>query len=247
MNIGICDDEILMVEAIENLCKQYFLEVKEEFNCVKFFSAEEVLEYCRNTDNEGLDLLLLDIELKNINGIELKDMLLEEDKVWRIAFMSSHTEEVYEAYGIKTVNFIPKPIDYDSVQKTLSIVMAEIKKNVHIQIRDIKGNITDLGINDIYFIKAAGSYSEIYTKRSINSNEYILCVKKIIEVEEKLLGTSIIRVHKSYLVNMTNVVSVREQVVLRDNNICIPIGRKYREIAKDEFFKVMKHRVEIML
>lgn len=244
MHIGICDDDKSVIELVHSLCEKYFAEGVEEHSYIKFTSGEDVLKYLQNKDNVRIDLLFLDIEMNGISGIELKNLVIKQDMVWRIAFVSNHLESTFDAYGTKTIGFIPKPPSYENIKKMLNITMEEFKENVTIAIKGYNGEVIEVKWDDVIYLKADGSYTEIYTYKSILNNEkYILCTKKLGVLENDLKNLSIIRVHKSYLVNIENVLDIGKYVVLRGITENIPVGRSYKDTAKRKFYAYGKNRI----
>ena len=243
MYIGICDDQEEVRKLILNLCEKYFKDYNKEHFFLEFSSGEEVIKYCENRNNFRIDLLLLDIEMDGISGIELKDMAIKQDMILRIAFVSSHIEDIFDAYGTKTIGFIPKPPIYKNIKKVLDITIDELRENVMVTLKGYKGDIIEIKLDDILYLKADGSCTEIYTYKSILNDAYILSTKKLGEIENELSEFSIIRAHKSYLVNIANVLEINSQVILSDNIARIPIVRRYKENAKRKFYEYGKNRI----
>lgn len=244
MIIGICDDRREEREQLFSLCDRYAKDTKEACECVMFSSGEEVLAYCENSENPGIDLLFLDIEMNGMSGIELKEAVVKENKIWRIVFVTSHLESALDAYGIKTIGFVPKPPAYDQIEKKLQIVADELKENVTLTIKGYKGDVLRVKLEDVAYLKAAGSYTEIYTYSGCPENgNYVLSTKKLGEIEKNLQGLPIVRVHKSYLVNMEHVLEVGASVKLRDMEEDIPIGRSYKEAVKCRFYEYGRDKI----
>lgn len=244
MIIGICDDRREEREYLQALCKEYADNKKEICEYVLFSGGEEVLEYCEDSENPVIDLLFLDIEMNGMSGLELKEAVTKENKIWRIVFVTSHMESVLDAYGIKTIGFVPKPPTYEQIEKKLRIVEDEQKENVTFEIRGYKNEILRIKLSDVAYLKAAGSYTEIYTYDALQKNEsYILSTKKLGDIEKHLSGLPIVRVHKSYLVNLEHVSEVGTSVKLRDIRDEIPIGRSYRETVKFRFYEYGKRKI----
>lgn len=101
-------------EEVSNSCVAYCEENGMEHEIVLFESGEEVLEYIEKK-TPIIDALFLDIEMPGINGIQLMDVLLDCDKVWRIIYVSGYVNRMPDAYSIKTIGFIPKPFSYDII------------------------------------------------------------------------------------------------------------------------------------
>lgn len=244
MVIGICDDRREEREYLQALCEAYTDNKKEICEYVLFSGGKEVLEYCMDSENSVIDLLFLDIEMSGMSGLELRAAVAKEEKIWRIAFVTSHMESVLDAYGIKTIGFVPKPPTYELVEKSIQIVAEELKENVTIEIVRDKDDVLQIELNDIVYLKAAGSYTEIYTYDALQKNEsYILSAKKLGDIEKKLSGLSIVRVHKSYLVNLEHILDAEKSVKLRDIEDELPVGRSYKETVKTRVREYAKGKI----
>ena len=245
MRIGICDDKEREQNQLEHLCKQYFSKNEDEYKLVKFQSAEEVMDYCKHVNSERIDLLFLDIEMQGISGIELKNRILKEDAVWRIVFVSYYKEKVFESFGLKTLGFVVKPISYDEVAKWIDVVCDELKEEIYIELKDSQKDKSVLvRLEDVEYAKADGNYTDVYIHTSYDGkSDRILVSEKIGDIEKEMEEYPIIRVHKSYLVNLMNVTMMNKCVKVRDLEIEIPIGRYYRAVALKKYREYGREKV----
>lgn len=244
IRIGICDDIEKEVLKIEQLCRAVFEDKNIQCHYIKFYSGEEVLEYCENPENERIDLLFLDVEMSGISGLELKDRIIQKSAVWRIAFVTSYEESVYGAFSLKTIGFIKKPATEKEIEKMINIVRNDLKENVVMTYKDYRGEVINIPIESIFYFVANESYSIMHTEKEENINEQgtLLC-KKLGVIEKELQKYGFIRVHKSYLVNFANVIELGENIVLRKLRIKIPVGRKYKEQVRMSYLEYGKERV----
>lgn len=244
MQIGICDDEKYARQEVRRLCELYFSENKIEHDYIEFESGEAVLTYSTNRDSLPIDLLFLDVEMEGLDGIRLKEQLLRQRAIERIVFVTSHKDKVFDAFGQKTIGFIPKPPAYERVEKMLTIVREEKRENVELVFTGYRGEEQNLRLNDIAYFKASGSYTEIYSYALEGTEpECFVISKKIGEVEQSMEDYSVLRVHKSFLVNLANVVSVGEVIKVRSSEEEIPIGRKYKEQVKATYASYISDKV----
>ncbi|MDD5900041.1 MAG: LytTR family DNA-binding domain-containing protein [Lachnospiraceae bacterium] len=244
MRIGICDDEKYARLEVRRLCELYFGEHKTEHNYIEFESGEAVLAYSTKQNSDPIDLLFLDVEMNGLDGIRLKEQLLRQRVIERIVFVTSHKDKVFDAFGQKTIGFIPKPPAYERVEKMLTIVREEKRENVELVFIGYNGKEQSIRLNDIVYFKASGSYTEIYSYASdMTRMEYFVISKKIGEVEQSMEDYSVLRVHKSFLVNLANVVSVGEVIKVRNSEEEIPIGRKYKEQVREAYASYISDKV----
>lgn len=226
LRIGICDDSAEARQYMLQLCQKYYENNTDAFEYQMYKNAEEVLEYCNDEENQKIDILFLDIEMDGLSGIKLKDRVLKLDKIWRIAFVSSHDEKMIDSFGIKTIDFIRKPAGYMDVKAVLEKVLIEKCENVGISYLSETGQNIIIYAEDIRYIEAQGKYAYIYT----NGQNFVGI--NISEIEKRLEDSSVIRVHKSYMVNLKYATLRNGKLSIRDMDIEIPIGRSYKENVK---------------
>ncbi len=243
--IGFCDDEKTARSEVRQLCELYFNKNEIEHQYIEFEAGEDVLEHCARNDGEQIDLLFLDIEMKELDGIRLKKQLLKQSLIWRIVFVTSHKDKVFEAFGQKTIGFILKPASYEQVEKVLNVVRWEKQENIEFELPGYKGEQLRVRMEDICYFKAAGSYTEVFTVHSCEEERpYMIISKKIGELEESMKQYPMARVHKSFLINLTNVVSVGDVITLKNSKEKISVGRKYKEQVKTAYSAYVSDRVK---
>ncbi len=228
--IGICDDEQQHRIRLKELCEQFFSEFPNNHDYVEFSSGEEVLSY----DGERMHLLFLDIQMGEVSGLDILDALREKDNVWRIAFVSSYVEYRIDTIDLKTLAFLEKPLTYEGVKKCLGIAIRENKENINttFTLMDGKRNVE---LSDIIYIQAQGHYVIVHARK-----DDFTCYDSLKQYEELVKGTSMIRIHKSYLVNMQYIKKIlAEEIVMADGKR-LPIGRKYTKDIKEKYFTFVK-------
>ena len=230
--LGICDDEKIHRDNVKSLCEQYFMENPQEHEYVEFCSGEEVLKYT----GEKIHLLFLAVEMGEVDGIQVLNYVQDADWVWRVVFVSSHEEAVWNSFSIKTLEFARKPIEYNQVDKWIGIAIRENKEDVAFEYITPQGKIYKT-INEIYYMEAAGNYTYLFEK-----NEKCIINNNLKSWHEKMENVPIIRVHKKYLVNLLHVKKWETEKVILENDIELPIGRTYYKSAKEAYFNFVKKK-----
>lgn len=228
MNIGICDDSKIDLHLLSGLISDYEFCSDEEVNIITFSSGEDVLRYCRTSNNrEGIiDILFLDVEMGEMSGLDCKRLLEPEPMVWRICFTTSHGEYVFDSFSTKTVGYLIKPVDKEKLFRIIDVIQKEKSKCRTMSYIGVDGERHKLFLDEILYIRADGSYVVIQTND--RNNREIIVSKKLGQVEEELAGASFARSHKSFLVNLAYVKNVGQEISLRYCNDKIPIGRAYK-------------------
>lgn len=190
MRIGICDDEIMIAEQLEALVKECLEELEIEGQIKLFHSGEEVMK-----EPEELEVLFLDIEMPQMDGIELGHRLNAENVDCKIIMATSRMDRFKEAFKIEAYDFITKPFEKEDIKEALGRVYKSFSNMKTIE--GYKERVKfEIYIKNIKFIKAVDSYVEIYVK-----NEKYRKDTSLTQLESILDDKFFFRINKSYLIN----------------------------------------------
>lgn len=232
MNIGICDDEKVYREKINKICEQYAKKHELKFVYILFTSGEQLIE-----NKEEIDILFLDIEMSGIDGLKVMESLEGRENIKRIIFVSSHDEYVFDTYSSKTRGFIRKPISYDDMVKNINKVVHEITENKFFMI-ETEGDRKYIKSEDLIYLKGMGNYVKLVTL----NDEYTI-YGNIKHWNEQLEEYGIIRVHKSFLVNLKYVKHWDKILYIEERDIGIPVGRKFYTIGEEIYHQYLLKRM----
>lgn len=216
MNIGICDDEKGCREEIQINCEQYAVKNNLQFVYKIFISGEQVIGY-----NGEIDILFLDIEMSGINGLRVMELLEGRENIKRIIFVSSHDKYVFDTYGAKTRGFVRKPVFYDEMCKSMNKVICEITEN-KVYMFETDGVKRYIKLGDIIYLRGMGNYIKL-----VSLNEEYTVYGNVKYWNGQLKEHSIIRVHKSYLVNLKYVRNWKRNLYIEELDVGIPVGRRF--------------------
>lgn len=237
MRIGICDDDKGVREKIESYCREYEKINGCSFQYSSYESGEEVLLQAKE-GKEDIDLLFLDIEMKGIDGIEVMKQIKNLSFVWRIVFVSSHEESVFDVFSIKTLGFVRKPFSYEDIAKWLQEAYKKYKEKVVVEF-NMNGEKKLVAAEDIIYLSGEKNYTTVVTTK-----ERFIVYGNLKAWEEKMRKINIIRVHKSFLVSLMHIKGIKDSISLLNQTDLIPIGRKYKEQCKQLYtnylFQAMK-------
>jgi DNA-binding LytR/AlgR family response regulator len=222
----IIEDLIVAAEYLKHCCeKSGKIEVKGEFITIK-----EAVSFL--TGNR-VDIIFLDIEMQNENGFDVLDQLVYSPQV---ILTTSKTEYAYSAFERNVTDFLKKPFTYQrfyaAIEKAITAIEVsdsykeEEEKEDHIFIK-ADGKLVRLLNDDILFVESMGDYVRFVTadKKYISHNT-IKCL------EGKMSGSIFMKVHRSYIVNITKVANIRDNILFISNHE-IPISKANRpEVMK---------------
>ena len=182
-----------------------------------FLNGEEALVYL----SENLvDLIFLDVEMPGITGFQLMDQLVYQPQV---ILTTSKTEYAFSAFEYNVTDFLRKPFTYQRFLEAVQKV--EVKKQQedsnttdHIFIK-VNGKLIRLKNEDILYIESMGDYVKFVTaaKKYVSHNT-------IKNLEEKVNDTIFCKVHRSYIVNLSKIDDIQENVLFIKGNM-IPISK----------------------
>jgi DNA-binding LytR/AlgR family response regulator len=177
-----------------------------------------------------VDLLLLDIEMPGMSGLELSRNLGNKRPL--IIFTTSKKEYAVEAFELNVVDYLLKPITPPRFSQAINRVRAIISSNTEevrmngdefIFIRD-SNIVRKLKLDDIFFVEAMGDYVKIYTESKFYAIHTTMRI-----LEDRLQSLDFIRIHRSYLISLSKIEYMQEgSIVILGKPL--PVGDVYRAV-----------------
>ena len=222
--IAICDDEQNQIEYITSIVTSWSNHKGHSCEIRTFASAEAFLfEY---EEDKAYDILLLDVEMKNINGIELAKRIRKDNNRAEIIFITSHFEFVGEGYEVDALHYLIKPISAEKLTQVLTKAAEKISVEPPSVVISCEGETVKLYEADIRYVESFLHYIVIHTK----DNEYK--IKENISVFENKVSNVFYRIHRSYLVSLKYITRISRTSV-NIGNTELPLSRgKYDNINR---------------
>lgn len=195
MKIVICDDDIYMLNMLEKYCKQLPF---EDLRCLTYQSSTELLSQIEENTIEP-DVYLLDIEMPEVSGIDIKDALVAKGNTSPIIFFTNHDEMMQHAFGRNVVAFISKGDWRECLGQQLAKIQKEM--NDYLVVEHTEG-VATIRLNDIVSINAENYYSKVIYK---GYNKGILVRKTLKAWELELQQQCMYRVSRYVIINMENI------------------------------------------
>ncbi len=227
------DDEQLALDLIaDNISKVPFLELLHV--CNNPFDAIKILE------EESIDLIFLDIQMPGMTGLQLIK-LISEKKI-NIILVTAYDNYALEGYEMNVVDYLLKPVSFDRFYQACSKVkdIFDLKQSNEINHSNNQVNsffvnseysLIKVYANDILYIEGMKDYIKIYL---LSQPKALITRMSFKMIEEKLPQVGFFRVHKSYLVNIDRINSIRNNFVFI-NKQAIPFSEK----VKDELYELL--------
>lgn len=230
---AIVDDEPLAVELLASYVnKTPFLEL-----CGKYTNATDALQ---GINDQSVDLLFLDIQMPELNGLELSRMIPEAT---RIIFTTAFNQYAVDGFRVNALDYLLKPISYADfleacnkamqwfqlVQQSKSPAPAAEEETRNSIFVKSEYKLLQINLDDIRYIEGLKDYVKIYTEQSAHP---ILSLMNMKAIEQMLPTSRFIRVHRSFIVQKSKIREIeRNRIVFGD--VYIPIGDSYKQAFQD--------------
>lgn len=210
------DDEPLGLDLLAAFCKK----ISNIDLVAKFTNVDKAKEYILNNE---VDLLFLDIQMPDMNGIDFYKQFAK-DKL--VIFTTAFSEYAYEGFNVNAVDYLVKPFDFNRFLASCNkaIEAYSLKNKIHETFISIKSDskIYNLKASEITLVESKDDYVKIY----LVDGKHLLSkitTKGILEI----LPKEFIRVHRSFIINKNHLNNISTYSVMV-NNIEVPIGKNYK-------------------
>lgn len=224
----IIDDEPLAAALIEGYVRRTpFLELTGTYN-----SAQDA---AKMLFSDEVDLVILDINLPQLNGMELARILPQGCKV---IFITAHDQYAVDGFRVGAVDYLLKPVDYgeflSAAQKALatSRVTPSAQRGLHGReyiIVKSEYRLVQIRTADILYVEGLKDYIKIYTD---GETKPVLTLMNMRTLEEELPAHTFMRVHRSFIVNVNKITTIERNRIIF-GRVQIPVSESYKKEFSD--------------
>jgi len=216
----IIDDEPIALKVIKE-----HLEKLNQIECIDSYTKP--LEAIKILNDQKVDLLILDINMPGISGIEFLKSLSNPPKV---IFTTAYRNFAVDAFELDALDYLVKPISFERFLKAVNKFFKQTDDHKKIQVNLPNDYIIlkadkknyKIKLTDILFIESLDNYVKVNT-----SKFSIICYESLSKLEKEL-GDDFIRIHRSYIINITKI-DVFTSSYIEINDRRLTIGRNYKE------------------
>src|ERR1700742_1719889 len=235
LNCIAVDDEPL---ALGLVCK--FIEQTPFLNLAGRYSG--AVDALKAIHNEKIDLIFLDIQMPDLNGIELARVLDKGADKPRIIFTTAYNQFALEGYKVDALDYLLKPFNYEeflrAAQKaynyaelinkpaTVTTVINEVEHvDEEYLFLKVEYQLVRIALDDILYIEGLKDYVKVHLK---GIEKAVLSLTSLKALEEKLPSKRFMRVHRSFIVSLDKVTSMTKNS-LQIGKMNIAVGDQYKE------------------
>ena len=212
------DDEPPALEILENYCRR-----TEKVELMKVFtSTSRALEYL---EQFSADLIFLDINMPSISGLEFAKRIPQQSMV---IFTTSYTEYAVESYSLNAVDYLLKPYTFarfqQAIEKAEAVQRFQQNERQQYLILRVDYSLIRIALPDILFIEGLDNYLKVHVR-----NQSPIVVRMTMKaLQEKLPDNEFVRVHRSYIVAIGKISSIRNKMIFIGEEE-IPLGTSHEK------------------
>lgn len=219
MKCLIVDDDQMARESLKMMC--------EKIDGVEVVGlCESGIEAMNKIKSEDVDLILLDIQMPDFTGM---DLIKSIEDLPLVIFTTGHAEYAVEAFEHRVTDFLTKPVEFPRLLKAIDHAKDQLgnekggEKMQEIFVK-VDGRYVRLDLNTVLYIESLGDYVTFRTEK-----EKYVVHSTLKNIDEKIKNDHFLKVHRSYIVNLSKVVDIEEtNMVIHDK--VVPISRAHRSV-----------------
>lgn len=204
IRIAIVEDEESYISILKEYVERYKEESGEQIEVTIYHDGDEIAAFYR----AQFDIILMDIEMKFINGMTAAEEIRKVDTAVSIIFITNAPQYAIRGYEVGALDYILKPVSYFTFSQKFGRAVAKIKKRSsrkRITI-PVKGGVMRMELSDVYYIESEGHNLIYHTKEGS-----VVSSGTMKSVETAMEGMDFSRINKCYLVNLEHVDGVQDK------------------------------------
>lgn len=214
--IAICDDSDADRQYVFDFVTKWAEDAGHTVQAALFSSAEDFLfHYAEKND---YDILLLDIEMGNMDGVTMAKKLRRDNDTVQIIFITGYSNYISEGYEVAALHYLMKPVKQEKLCSVLDRAAEKLSKNEKILNFEVGGEMVRIPIYQIRYADVFGNYVTIHA-----SDDFT--VKMTLSELEKELDDRFYRASRSVVVNLTQISRVTKTEIKLNDGVSIPLPR----------------------
>lgn len=236
LSIGICDDDIEMTGKLEKIIENISASKLLHCNIDIFYDGCTLKDYM----NQGnrYDIIYLDIEMREMDGIEVAKFIRMLDDDVLLIYVSSYESYLIDLFEVEPFRFIKKPINESVFEEIFFKAYQKIiQRCAYFEYRYNKMDYK-IRVKDILYFESKGRIVRVFLKSAEDRKFY----GKLDEVEKALSSGKIpfLRIHQSFLVNFNHISSMSFTKVLIDKDIELHISEERQRKIRTNYLHILK-------
>ncbi|MBE5869440.1 MAG: response regulator transcription factor [Lachnospiraceae bacterium] len=221
MKIAICDDNQAEAGYLSELLKNWAQERDRSIRTELFTCAEEFLFHY--AEDKTFDLLLLDIEMGEMDGVTMARHIRRDNKAVQIVFITGYSDYIADGYDVAALHYLMKPVSHEKLFAVLDRAAEKMAHNERCLNLLLSGEMVRIPLREIRYLNVHQNYVTVHSKQEHT-------VKRALSEFEGMLDERFFRVGRAMIVNLEYIGRVtKTEVHLLDGTI-LPLPRGAYEL-----------------
>ncbi len=221
LHVAVCDDERTALQELAEEVRRW-AEAEGEACSVETFASANAFWFVWE-ERKDLEVLLLDIEMPGMDGMELARRLRQAGEPIGIIFVTGNPDFALEGYDLEAVSYVMKPVRRERLHAALSRARERMARRAAVLLPLSGGELERLYIADICCLESDGHASIVWKKDGTK----LVSKMGIQQLEQELENCSdaFFKPHRSYFINLAHVERIGKKDVRMGNQLLVPIAR----------------------
>ena len=225
LSIAVCDDNETDLQYVTGMVNTWAMQERIPVSVRTFPSAEAFLFHY--AENKDYDILLLDVEMGNLNGIDLAKKIRAGNGCVQIVFVTGYPDYIAEGYEVSALHYLMKPVKPEKLAEVLNRAAALAQKERPYLLFSSEREMIRIFFDDIYYAESEGHYMIVHTKQA----QYR--VRMTVSGLMDALDEGFYRCVRSFVVSLRHICRITKSEIFLENQVALPLGRgQYDEINK---------------
>lgn len=229
LTIAICDDNENQIKEMRRLLAEWPADKPFALDIDEYISAESFLF---SYPDKPCDLILLDIEMDRLNGMELAKHLRSNGDMLPIVFITGYSDYIAEGYDVEALHYLLKPVAKEKLFAVLDKYVEKRSVKADELIIETTNGATHISADRITYIEAFGRKTAVH----LSDDRIIDCMVSISRFFAMRLN-GFVSPHRSYIVNLRFMRSIGKTEIALDNGTIIPLSRRLYKDVNEKFIQ----------